>query len=97
MSSLVFTTQWLATRNFSSVFQKVAIQLRFVISPLPTDLVLCSVGTPYLPELVLTSTLRSTYMELTAKWGGCGFRTQGFGDAHRPVGASSGMVLMLNS
>lgn len=66
------------------LLQKVALQLKFVVSSLPTDTGLFSEHTPCLPELALTSVLGNMHKELAAEWGRCGFSSWGVGDACRP-------------
>lgn len=56
MSSLILQCTRLAADKLSFVFLKVALQLKFVVLSLPTDLDLLSVNAPYLPELTPATT-----------------------------------------
>lgn len=59
----------LAAANFSSVFLKVALQLRFVISALSRDPGLFPVYVPCLLEFALPTAFKSIHGELDTEWG----------------------------
>ena len=58
---------WLLKTSF--VFQKVILQLKAVVSPLPTVPSLFFEGTPCFLELSLTAALMIPHKELASEWG----------------------------
>ena len=83
----------LAAGNLSLVLQKVALQLKFVVSLTPTDAGLISEGLPVYQRSLSLPHLRGHTRGQPQAGGRCGFRTQGIGVSMLRVGGSSGEVL----